>query len=130
MGTRARSGTKLMDMPESPQAGLELAGDDLHDGIGGGITPPRRHRALGRDDGLDGFIQLQQLPPDRFVAAAAAGDLPDPHDGVVVLGEADRVNLDIPCVAVIAKLENVSGSKGRTSGLCPHFNLPKLTYET
>jgi hypothetical protein len=87
--------------------GLELASDDLHDGIGGVVAASGSHRALGGDDGFGSFIHGQQLPSDGLIAAAAACDLPDPHDGVVVLREADGVNLDIPGVAVIPKLENV-----------------------
>ena len=35
------------------------------------------------------------------------------------------VNLDIPGVTIIPKLENVPRPKRRTSGLCPHLNLPR-----
>jgi hypothetical protein len=86
---------------------LELASDDLHDRIGGVVTVPGSHRPFGCDDSSGKFIQAQQLPSDGLIAAAAASDLPDTHDGVVVVGEADGVNLDIPGVAVIPKLENV-----------------------
>jgi hypothetical protein len=86
---------------------LELASDDLHDGIGRVIAGPGSRRALGCDDGFGSFIQAQQLPSDGLIAAAAACDLPDTHYGVVVLREADSVNLDISGVTVIPKLENV-----------------------
>ena len=86
---------------------LELASDDLHDGIGGVIAAAGSHRALGCDDGFGSFIQAQQLPSEGLIADAAARDLPYTHDGVVVLREADSVNLDIPGVTVIPKLENV-----------------------
>jgi hypothetical protein len=87
--------------------GLKLASDDLHDGIGGIIAGPGSHRALGCDDGFDSFIQGQQLPSGGLIADAAACNLPDTHDGIVVLREADSVNLDISSVTVIPKLENV-----------------------
>jgi hypothetical protein len=45
-------------------------------------------------DGPCSYVQAQQLPADRFVARATAADLPNSHDGVVFLGEANSVNLD------------------------------------
>ena len=87
---------------------LELARDNFHDGIGRVVALPWRQRALGRDDSAGSFIQAQQLPADRLIANASAGNLPDPHDGVVVFREADRVNLHIAGVTIVLKLKNVA----------------------
>jgi hypothetical protein len=86
---------------------LELASDDRHDGIGWVVAISGSHRALGCDNGFGSFIQAQQLPSDGLIADAPACDLPDTHYGVVVLREADSVNLDISGVTLIPKLENV-----------------------
>jgi hypothetical protein len=41
------------------------------------------------------------------VADAAAGDLPDAHNGVVLLGDPDRVNLNVAGIAIVSKLKDV-----------------------
>ena len=61
-----------------------------------------------RHDGPRSFVQAQQLPADRFVARATAADLPNSHDGVVFLGEANSVDFDKSGVAVIAKFKNMA----------------------
>jgi hypothetical protein len=87
---------------------LELASDNLHDGVGRVVALPRCQRPLGGDDSAGSFIQAQQLPADRLIANASAGNLPDPHDGVIVFREADSVNLNIAGVTVVLKLKNVT----------------------
>jgi hypothetical protein len=43
----------------------------------------------------------------RLVADTSASDLPDSHDGVVVFGVADSVNLNVAGIAIVSKLKNV-----------------------
>jgi hypothetical protein len=88
--------------------GLELTSDGDDDGITRIITRAGSQRPLVCDDGAGGFVQTQQFPADRFIAGAAAGNLPDSHDGIVILREADRMNLDIPDVAIVRKAQNVT----------------------
>ena len=67
-----RDGTKLMDMPEAPQAGLELAGHDLHHGIGRVIAASEpSDEAEARDD-----VHPEQDP------AARSQDSPHLSDAV------------------------------------------------
>jgi hypothetical protein len=48
------------------------------------------------------------LPADRLVTDAAAPNLPDSHDGVVLFGEANSVDFDRSGIAVIPKFKNVA----------------------
>jgi hypothetical protein len=89
-------------------AALELAGDLLHYRVAGFVSGARRKRLLMCHDGTRGFVQAQQLPANRFVARATAADLPNSHNGVVFLGEANSVDLDRSGVAVIAKFKNMA----------------------
>jgi len=88
--------------------GLELASDNLHDGVAGLIVLSGRERPLMRNNGLGCFVQAQNLPADRFVVANSAADLPGPHDGIVVFVKTDIVNLDESGVPFIAKLEDMA----------------------
>jgi hypothetical protein len=59
------------------------------------------------DDGPRGFVNAQELPSDGFHVDDTAADLPDAHDGVVFLCEADSVNFDQAGIAIILEFENV-----------------------
>jgi hypothetical protein len=89
-------------------AALELAGNLLHYGVAGFVSGARRKGFLMCHEGTRSFVQAQQLPADRFVARTTTADLPNSHDGVVFLGEANSVDLDRSGVAVIAKFKNVA----------------------
>ena len=55
--------------------GLELTGDDAHDGIARIVTGPGSQRPLVGNDGVGGFVQTQQFPADGLIAAGAARNL-------------------------------------------------------
>ena len=84
-----------------------MACDDLHRLVPGFIARTWSQGPLFGDRGPGGFIQPEHFPSSRFVADATASDLPHPHDGIVLLCEANGVDLDITSVAVISKLKDV-----------------------
>jgi hypothetical protein len=88
--------------------GLELTSDDAHDGVGRIVSGPGSLRPLLCYEGTGGFVQTQQFPANGFIADAAASDLPNSHDGIVVLREPDRVDLDIAGVTIVPKLQDVT----------------------
>jgi len=61
-----------------------------------------------RRNGPCGFVQSQQLPTDRFIADTSSANLPNSHDGVVFLGEADSMDLNEPHITIILKLKDVT----------------------
>ena len=83
---------------------LQLAGDNLHDGIAGLVTVSGSKGSLMGNDGFKWFVHAQDLPAGRFAVADSAADLPDPHDRIVVFREPNIVNLDHSGIAVITKL--------------------------
>ncbi len=83
---------------------LQLAGDNLHDGIAGLVTLSGSKGSLMSYDGFQWFVHAQDLPAGRFVIADSAADLPDSHDRIVVFRKSNIVNLDHSGIAVIAKL--------------------------
>src|ERR1700675_4454487 len=87
---------------------LELASDNLHDGVAGLIALSRCERPLMRNDGLGCCVETQDLPAARFVVANSAANLPGSHDGIVVYGKTDIVNLYETGISVIAKLEDMA----------------------
>ena len=88
--------------------GLKLASDNLHHGVAGLIALSGCERPLMRNDGLRRFIQAQELPADRFAVPNSASNLPGSHDGIVVFGKTDIVNLNETGISVIDKLEDMA----------------------
>jgi hypothetical protein len=60
------------------------------------------------NNGTGSLVQAQQLPTDWLVTRAPAADLPNSHDGVVLVGEADGMDFDHPNITIIAKLKDVA----------------------
>ena len=87
---------------------LELASNNLHERVAGDIAVSGRARVLVRNDGLRCFIKTQQFPAGGFAATDTAANLPSSHNGVVVFGKADIVNLDKTRISVIAKLKDMT----------------------
>jgi hypothetical protein len=87
--------------------GLELALDVTHGPVPALIAGSRSDGLLPCHEGPTSFVQSQQFPPNRFMTDAAAGNLPDTHDGVVFFGGANGMHLDIASVAVISKLKDL-----------------------
>jgi hypothetical protein len=105
---RALRTQAILGDPISLLNASKLAGNLLHYGVAGFVSGARRKGHLMCHDGTRSFVQAQQLPADRFVARATAADLPNSHYGVVILGEADSVDLDRSGVAVIANFKNMA----------------------
>lgn len=84
--------------------GLELAHDASHDTVVSTIAGARSCGGNIGDVGSSGLIQPQKLPTDGLIADAATTCLPDAHNRISVLGEADGVDLDTTEVSVVAKL--------------------------
>ena len=87
-------------------SGLELTGDYLHDLIASLVSGSESKRLLICDDGPGGFVNAQKLPSDWFYVDNTPADLPDAHDGVVSLCEADSVTFD-QSGAIILEFKNV-----------------------
>lgn len=87
--------------------GLELAPDSAHDLIPALVSGARSERFLVCNESSGRFVQSQQLPADRLMAHAAASHLPNTHDGMVLLGDANGVDLDVAGITIISKLKNV-----------------------
>jgi hypothetical protein len=87
--------------------GLELASDAAHDFIPSLVTVARSEGLLLRNECPGSFIHSQQLPADRLMADASASDLPDTHDRVVLFGDANGVDLNVPREAIVSELKDV-----------------------
>lgn len=90
--------------------GLELADDPGHNLVAPLVASPRRLGAVFGDGCAGGFIKPQELPSDPLIADTTATNLPNAHDGVVVFGDADRVDLDASGIAVVSQLKDTAGS--------------------
>jgi hypothetical protein len=75
--------------------GLELALDSAHDLIPALIAGARPKGPLFCNGGSGRLIQAQQLPAEGLITDTAASDLPNTHNGVVLLSDANGVNLNV-----------------------------------
>jgi hypothetical protein len=101
---------------------LELALNVTHNPIPAFVAGARGERFDLRDKSTGSFVRSQQFPADRLITDAAASDLPDAHDGVVLFGGPHRVNLDIARISVVVKLKNESSLKRGACDLTPHLS--------
>jgi hypothetical protein len=91
-------------LPIGPcDCGLQLATDRLHHPITGHVIGARREGSLVCNPSTGSFVQSQQLPTDGLVADAPAADLPNPHDGMIILSESNRVDFNATGEAVVLK---------------------------
>jgi hypothetical protein len=88
--------------------GLQLATDRLHHPITGHVIGARREGSLVCNPSTGSLVQSQQLPTDGLVADAPAADLPNPHDGMIILGESNRVDFNATGEAVVLKLKDMT----------------------
>lgn len=86
--------------------GLELALDSVHDLIPALVSGSRGEGLLLCNESPGRFVQPQQLPSDGFVADAAAGNLPNPHNLMPLFGDANGMDLNITGIAVVLKMKN------------------------
>lgn len=89
--------------------GLELADDTSHSTIPPLVTWPGGQGAFPSDGNSARFVEPEQLPADRLIADAAATGLPDAHDSIVRLSEADSVDFDTAEVAIVPKFKDATG---------------------
>jgi len=106
--------------------GLQLATDRLHHPITGHVIGARREGSLVCNPSTGSFVQSQQLPTDGLVADSPAADLPNPHDGMIILGESNRVDFNATGEAVVLKLKDMTRSERFTGSLDQHFYVPFL----
>ena len=74
-------------------------------------------------DGTRGFVQAKQLPADWLVARATTADLPNSHDAVAFLGDANGMDLNRSREGVVAKFKNLTGLKCFACDLRPHVSV-------
>ena len=84
-----------------------MALDSAHDLVPALISVARSEGLLFCHESPSSFIQPQQFPAEWLVADAATGNLPDAHHGVVFVGDAHGVNLNVAGIPVIPKMKNV-----------------------
>lgn len=94
-------------LPEGPCdcGGLDLADDSRHGLVATTVSRPGSEGLFVQEREGAGLVEPQQLPADGFIVNAATSDLPDPHDGVSVLGEAASVDLNVACETVVTDLK-------------------------
>lgn len=85
-----------------------MALDALHSFVPAFVATSGRVGVLVGEVGRECFIEAHDLPARSFPTLAAACDLPDAHNHVAVLGDANSVNLDNARKTVIAKLKTLT----------------------
>jgi hypothetical protein len=88
------------------------------------IARPRRERAFIGNPESHGFLEAKQLPTDGFVTSAAAADLPNTHDGVVLVCKSDCVHFYDARVPVIPDFQALPKPQRFTRRMCLHQGTP------
>lgn len=88
---------------------------DFHDGVPAFVTGAGSVRLLVSHMGREAFIEPHQLPPMAFAAIAAATNLPDAHNRIVIVGRPDSMNLHDAREAVITEFKALLISHGLAS---------------
>lgn len=94
---------------------LDFAIDDFHGRITAFVVGTGSVRLLVRHMGREGFVEPQQLEPNRLATIAATANLPNAHDLITILGHPDSMNLYDAREAVIAQLKALFRLESRTS---------------
>lgn len=104
--------------------GLNLTDDCLKYGIAAFVTGSGGVRFLVDHMGAEGFVEVHVLPAGALIALAAAANLPDIHDRVVVLGHPDDMDLNDAREAIVAQLKALPLPQGLAGNIGQHTQTP------